>query len=316
MRQGSALEAFVLQYSETSSSALRWPPLARLFAYGERLGTWARTKGPLYLAGYELVRFAFKEGWACLFGGLLLCLIVATKLWYPTHAALARYDVLFLAAAAIQIALLAARLETLEEAKVILVFHLIGTLMELHKTAVGAWLYPEASFFHIGGVPLFTGFMYASVGSYLARVWRLFDFRFTHHPSLRSVSILSAAIYLNFLTNQYLPDIRWPLLAVTALLFARTEIFFRVWREHRTMPLLLGFGLVALFIWFAENIGTATGTWLYPRQIAHWSAVPASKLTSWLLLMIVSYTLVALINGVQTMDEVEELADSVPSSGL
>ena len=56
------------------------------------------------------------------------------------------------------------------------------------------------------------------------------------------------------------------------------------------MPLLLGFALVALFIWFAENIGTAMGVWLYPGQLVHWSLVPVAKLTSWFLLMIVSYT--------------------------
>ena len=32
------------------------------------------------------------------------------------------------------------------------------------------------------------------------------------------------------------------------------------------MPLLLGFTLVALFIWFAENIGTFTAAWIYPHQ--------------------------------------------------
>ena len=68
------------------------------------------------------------------------------------------------------------------------------------------------------------------------------------------------------------------------------------------MPLLLGFLLVALFIWFAENVGTYTGTWLYPRQMAHWTLVPLSKLTSWFLLMIISYALVAWIQGVRALD--------------
>jgi uncharacterized membrane protein YoaT (DUF817 family) len=298
------------------SAALQWPPLARLSAFDLRLATWAENHGPFHLAAYEFIRFGVKQGWACLFGGILLGLIITTRLWYPAHAALARYDVLFLTAIGIQIVLLATRLETIEEAKVILAFHVIGTVMELHKTSVGAWLYPEASFFHIGGVPLFTGFMYASVGSYLARVWRLFDFRFAGHPDLRAVSILAAAIYFNFLTNHDLPDVRWALLGATALLFGRTVIYFKIWRRHRSMPLLIGFGLVALFIWFAENIGTATGTWLYPRQIAHWSAVPASKLTSWLLLMIVSYTMVALVNGIQRLGEVVDLQQTVPDGEL
>ena len=62
------------------------------------------------------------------------------------------------------------------------------------------------------------------------------------------------------------------------------------------MPLLLGFFLVTVFIWFAENIGTFTGAWLYPSQLKGWSMVPMAKLGSWYLLMIISYTLVAIVN--------------------
>ena len=258
------------------------------------------------LAAYELLRFCLKQGWACLFGGAMLAAMVLTHAFYPAHTALARYDVLFLAAVAIQALMLGFRLETLDEAKVILAFHVIGTLMELNKTSVGSWIYPEASLFHIGGVPLFTGFMYASVGSYLARVWRLFDFRFAHHPSVRACLLLSSAIYANFLADHYGVDLRYGLIAVAVWLFATTTIFFKVWRAHRFMPLLLGFLLVALFIWFAENIGTYTGTWLYPRQMQHWTPVALSKLTSWFLLMIISYSLVAWINGVGALDHVAE----------
>ena len=166
-------------------------------------------------------------------------------------------------------------------------------------------------------MPLFTGFMYASVGSYLARVWRLFDFRFTRHPSLRAISYLSTAIYLNFLIDERGVDLRYARILVAILLFARTTIYFKVWRRHRFMPLALGFLLVALFIWFAENIGTATGTWLYPRQMAHWTMVPLSKLTSWFLLMIISYVLVAWVNGIDGLATAEtstDMAASAPSS--
>ena len=131
-------------------------------------------------AGFdELVVFGVKQAWACLFGGLLLFLILATKLWWPADAPLARYDFLFLAAIAIQLALLATKLETPDEAKVILIFHIVGTAMEIFKTGAGAWRYPEDSLIRIGGVPLFSGFMYSTVGSYISRVWRIFDMRFT-----------------------------------------------------------------------------------------------------------------------------------------
>ena len=41
--------------------------------------------------------------------------------------------------------MLAFRLETWEEAKVIFVFHVVGTAMEIFKTSVGSWIYPEPS---------------------------------------------------------------------------------------------------------------------------------------------------------------------------
>ena len=282
----------------SESAAAQWPPLARFIRAEARFGSAIAARGPGWLAVYEFVRFGVKQAWACLFGGLLLALIIGTRLVWPEHATLARYDALFLGALGLQGLLLKTRMETWDEAKVILVFHVIGTVMEVHKTAVGSWIYPEPSVFRIGGVPLFTGFMYASVGSYLARVWRVFDFRFTRHPGLTPLSVLSVVIYANFLTNHTGYDLRVGLIAVAAVLFAPTTIHFKIWHRHRFMPLLLGLLLVALFIWFAENIGTFTGTWLYPRQLEHWSPVSFAKLTSWFLLMIVSYTLVARVNGI------------------
>ncbi|MGH1559463.1 DUF817 family protein [Caulobacter segnis] len=32
------------------------------------------------------------------------------------------------------------------------------------------------------------------------------------------------------------------------------------------MPMLMGAVLVSLFIWFAENLGTFAGAWIYPSQ--------------------------------------------------
>ena len=270
-----------------------WPLLAALAEREARLGAWARQRGALASGAYEFLRFGIKQGWACLFGGLLLGLIVATRLWYPHDALLARYDALVIACLLLQATLLLTGLETIAEAKVILVFHGVGTAMEVFKTAMGSWDYPEASLFRIGHVPLFTGFMYAAVGSYLARAWRLFHFRFSCHPPLPALMVLSAAIYANFFADHWGVDLRFFLLAMAALLFRRTTIYFRVWTAYRRMPLLLGFCLVTLFIWFGENIGTAGRAWLYPNQVSGWAMVSPAKLTSWFLLMLISYTLVA-----------------------
>ena len=43
---------------------------------------------------YEFLLFGFKQGWACLFGGLLLALMLGTRLVWPAHAPIARYDAL------------------------------------------------------------------------------------------------------------------------------------------------------------------------------------------------------------------------------
>lgn len=282
-----------------SSSARLWPFTAQFIAAEEKLARSMEAKGPWISGLYEFLRFGIKQGWACLFGGLMVALLIATKLWYPADLSLTRYDFLFIAAIVIQLLLITLRLETLEEAKVILLFHVVGTAMEIFKTSVGSWAYPEASLFRIGGAPLFAGFMYAAVGSYLARVWRLFDFRFTHHPPVWATILLSVGIYINFFAHHYIPDFRLVLFAFTALLFGRTMVYFKVWRVHRRMPLLLGFVLVSLFIWFAENIGTITGAWLYPHQVKGWSMVPFSKLGAWFLLMIISYVMIAALNRPQ-----------------
>ncbi|MBD59417.1 MAG: hypothetical protein CL808_04770 [Citromicrobium sp.] len=252
---------------------------------------------------YEFLLFGFKQGWACLFGGLLLALLLATHFLYPDDAPLARYDFLTLAALAIQLSMLAFRLETWDEAKVILIFHVVGTVMEIFKTYAGSWVYPEPSLLRIGGVPLFSGFMYAAVGSYIARVWRIFDFRYTGYPPQWTTWLLAAAIYANFFLHHYWVDIRWLLFGLTALIFIRTRIYFRNFRKHRWMPLLVGFGLVALFIWFAENIGTFARAWSYPGQEQVWRPVHLAKFGSWYLLMIISFVLVALVQPIRRPDQ-------------
>lgn len=287
-----------------ASGARHWAPLARFIAAEARIGAWAERRAATHFL-YEFTRFGIKQGWACLFGALMLALLIGTHLLYPRGAWLTRYDFLVLAAVAIQAAMLAFRLETWEEAKVIFIFHMVGTAMEVFKTSVGSWVYPEPSILRIGGVPLFTGFMYAAIGSYIARCWRLFDFRFTHHPPRWALVLLAAGIYANFFAHHYVWDARVPLFALTALLFGRCWVYFKVWRVHRRMPLLLGFGLVALFIWLAENIGTFTAAWVYPSQRDGWTPVSFGKFGAWFLLMIISYVLVALVNRPQAMPAAE-----------
>ena len=269
-----------------------------LYLHDHRVAIRTRVvKGPWSLAAYEFVAFGIKQGWACLFGGLMLSLILLTYLFYPAEAALARYDFLTIGAILIQIGMLVFRLETWDEAKVIFVFHIVGTVMEIFKTQVGSWVYPEDSWLRIADVPLFSGFMYACVGSYIARVWRLFDFKFDRFPPLWTQGLLAGFIYLNFFTHHYLPDMRIGLFIAAAALYGPCVIWFKPDEAHRPMPLLIGLGLVALFIWIAENIGTFTKTWAYPGQEAEWHMVSLEKMGSWFLLMIISFVLVTCLHA-------------------
>ncbi|MBL8770016.1 MAG: DUF817 domain-containing protein [Phenylobacterium sp.] len=259
---------------------------------------WAQ-RGRLRGFAYEFLLFGLKQAWACLFGGLLLVLLVATRLWWPADAPLARYDLLVLCAVGLQVLLLASRLERPDEARVILVFHAVGTAMEIFKTAQGSWIYPEASVLRIGGVPLFSGFMYAAIGSYIARIWRLMDLRFERYPPRWAPWLLALAAYVNFFTHHHLPDIRLALFALSILAFAPTRVVFTPDHAPRRMPLLLGFALVALFIWIAENVGTFAAAWTYPEQRDGWRPVSAGKLGSWYLLMLLSFVLVSLVHARQ-----------------
>ncbi|MFD3263934.1 DUF817 domain-containing protein [Phenylobacterium ferrooxidans] len=251
---------------------------------------------------YEFLLFGLKQAWACLYGGAMVALLIASHFWWPADAALARYDFLLIAALTLQVLLLATRLERWDEALVIAVFHVVGTVMEIFKTSHGSWIYPEASVLRIGEVPLFSGFMYAAIGSYIARAWRLFEIRFSNYPPLWGPWLLAVLSYINFFSHHYIVDIRWGLFLLSVLLFGRASFQFTPDRKARTMPMLLGFLLVAVFIWFAENIGTFTATWTYPQQAAEWRPVSLAKLGSWYLLMTLSFVLVSLVHRPEPVD--------------
>ncbi len=238
--------------------------------------------------------FGLKMAWATLFGGLLLAALLVTRaVWQPGWP-IARYDAMLVFALAVQALFLRLRLETWDEARVILLFHLTGTAMELFKVNAGSWSYPEPALMKIAGVPLFSGFMYASVGSFMARAIRIFGMRFAPYPTFPLAAALAVAIYLNFFAHHWLPDARAVLFAATVLIFARTRVWFTVGHRPYWMPLPLTALLSSLFLWIAENVGTGTGTWLYAGQAA-FDRVSFAKLGSWYLLLYVSFVTVTLV---------------------
>lgn len=236
--------------------------------------------------------FVAKQAWACIFGAAMLAVLLAARLGYPDHGWLSRNDAITLAAVAIQALMIIFRLETWRELRVVMIFHVVGTGMELFKTAVGSWSYPDGGVLHLAGVPLYSGFMYAAVGSYMVRVYRLFDLRFTRYPPLWLSALVAAACYLNFFSHHYIVDLRWALIIAVLIVFGPSTMYFRVFDRRLRMPLVLAFALVALFIWFAENVATWAGAWFYPDQVAGWHPVSPQKLAAWFLLMIISVVLV------------------------
>ena len=262
---------------------------------------WAQ-RSRLNAFAYEFLLFGLKQAWACLFGGTMVFLLITSHFLWPHDAALSRYDALVLAAVVLQALFLVTKLERWDEALVILIFHVVGTAMEVFKTAHGSWIYPEPSLLRIGDVPLFSGFMYAAIGSYIARAWRLFEIRFENYPPLWGPWLLALLSYINFFSHHYMPDLRWGLFAYSVVLFGRASFQFTPDLKPRRMPMLLGFALVALFIWFAENVGTFTATWVYPNQADQWRMVSPAKLGSWYLLMMLSFVLVSVVHRPEPVD--------------
>src|SRR5688572_31915134 len=67
------------------SAARTWAPLARFVEIEARIGAWAERRR-ITLVLYEVTRFGIKQGWACLFGALLLALLLGTHFFYPRGA--------------------------------------------------------------------------------------------------------------------------------------------------------------------------------------------------------------------------------------
>jgi uncharacterized membrane protein YoaT (DUF817 family) len=247
---------------------------------------------------YEFLVFGLKQAASCVFAGSFLFLLAISS--HVSIPGVARYDFLFLGAIAIQIVLVAVRLENWREVAVLSLFHLIGMGLELFKTSpsIRSWSYPEPAFFHLKTVPLYSGFMYASVASYIMQSWRLMQLKITEFPLFYLAVGLCAAIYANFFTDHYIVDLRWPLAACVLLLFRRTQVHFIVTHKVRRMPLALSFLLIGFFIWVAENIATYFGAWQYPHQKRQWAIVGPTKISSWMLLVIISFIIVAALKEI------------------
>lgn len=247
----------------------------------------------------EFFVFGLKQARSAIFAGSFFLLLFISNL-IPLGG-LARYDFLFIAAVAIQAVLYFTGLETKDEVKVIFLFHIIGLVLELYKTSpmIGSWSYPEHGVLKIATVPLYSGFMYAAIGSYISQAWKVFRLELVNYKHYLISVLIGILIYINFFTNHYIYDFRLFLIAAVFILFWKTKVYFTVTPETTarpskySMPLNLGFLLIAFFIWVAENISTYLGAWQYPNQVHGWTAVSTQKITSWFLMVIISFIIVA-----------------------
>ncbi len=242
---------------------------------------------------HEFLIFGLKQAQASIFAGSFFVLLFISN--HVSILGLARYDFLFISAVLIQIVLYLTKLETKDEVKVIFLFHIIGLVLEIYKTSpmVGSWSYPEDAFFKISTVPLYSGFMYAAVGSYISQAWKIFKLKLENYDRYVLSVVLCALIYINFFTNHYIYDFRIFLIIAVFVLFLKTKVHFTVINTVRTMYLNISFILIAFFIWIAENISTYLGAWKYPDQIHAWTVVSTNKITSWFLMVIISFIIVA-----------------------
>lgn len=245
----------------------------------------------------ELWYFFIASLRASYFGAFLLMIFLLTEI--VTVPFISRYDFIFLAAVAYQVGALFFRLERLREFFVIILFHVLATVMELFKThpAIGSWIYPSvgSAVFVIATVPLFSGFLYSAVGSYISRSFIFLNLSYERFPAYFHLWILAVLVYLNFFTHHFFFDLRYILFVYIGLVFWKTKVHFRVYKKERNMPFMLTALLTAFFVWVAENISTYTHIWLYPSQLAEWHFVSFNKIGSWFLLLILSFALVSIM---------------------
>ncbi|OCT14303.1 hypothetical protein A8709_26110 [Paenibacillus pectinilyticus] len=250
----------------------------------------------------EFLIFGWKQALCCIFPVVIFMTLAISKVVHIDF--IHRYDFILLVCILAQLLLVWSKLESVDELKVITLFHLIGLGLELYKVHMGSWSYPEEGWTKFGGVPLYSGFMYASVASYVCQAWKRFDLHLVHWPRTSIAVMIAVCIYANFFTHHFAYDIRWFLIAGLVILFYKTKVRFTVTTVPRQMPTMLSFALIAFFIWLAENISTFLGAWRYPDQEISWQIVHWGKITSWFLLVIITIISVAELKRIKYPEQV------------
>ncbi|MFE3328518.1 DUF817 domain-containing protein [Streptomyces sp. NPDC059176] len=236
----------------------------------------------------QLIRFGLLQARCCAFAVALVGGIAASRLL--PELPVARYDLVLVYGVGLAVVARWVGWDSKRDTVVIAGCHLVGLLFELVKVQLGSWSYPEDALTKVAGVPLYGGFLYAAVGSYVCRAWHLLDLRLTGYRA-SAMAWLAGAVYLNFFTHHWLPDVRWLLAAAMLGATAGTWVAYRVGALTYRMPLALGFVLIGFFLWVAENAATYAGAWSYPDQLDGWRPVSVAKFGAWALLISVTFVI-------------------------
>ncbi len=168
----------------------------------------------------QLLYFTYEQALSCLFPVVIFLTLALSKI--ISIPGFYRYDFILIVCLLMQWVMYKTGLETKDELKVITVFHLIGLLLEIYKVHFGSWSYPEEAYSKVFGVPLYSGFMYASVASYICQAWRRLHLQMYLWPRAIFAVPLGAMIYFNFFTHHFLYDFRWVLTLLLFIVFFRT----------------------------------------------------------------------------------------------
>ncbi|SDD92010.1 Uncharacterized membrane protein YoaT, DUF817 family [Mucilaginibacter pineti] len=242
----------------------------------------------------------YQQALSCLFPVLVFSMLALSHLFANI---LPRYDFMLIACLSIQAIMYYTKIETKDEVLVICIFHLLGLLMELFKVHFGSWTYPELAYTKLLGVPLYSGFMYASVASYMCQAWRRLNLQILNWPSHNIARIIGALIYLNFFSNHFIIDVRYAIGLLIIYFFRRSVVVFYLDGKAYRMPTILSFLLIGFFIWLAENLATSLGAWKYAYQHNAWAMVNYQKISSWGFLVIVSFIIVAELKTLKSATE-------------
>jgi len=230
---------------------------------------------------------------ACLFAGIFfLCAIFGR---YVTTFGINYADYMFLCVILTQIILLLTKIETIWEVKIILIYHIVWLVMELFKTNPSIWSrqYSDLWFFSIMTVPLYSGFMYSAVWSFIFQARDLLKLRFINFPKFRFTIPIAVAIYINFFTHHFIYDFRYIIFFLIILVAYNIFAVIEIDSKDRKIHVLFGLLLTWFFIRIAENISTFIGIRKYPNQQFERELVSLQKIFSWFLLFIISFVIVS-----------------------